>query len=49
MIIHKFLKNNFIPSIYLDEATNQSRTYEVNKGSGIKRSFFIIVGKKLIF
>jgi hypothetical protein len=48
MIINKFLKNNFIPSIYLDEATNKSRAFEVNKGSGINRSFFIIVGTKLI-
>lgn len=48
MIVHEFLNNNFIPSIYLDEATDKSKTYEVNKGSGIKRNFFIIVGTKII-
>lgn len=46
-IVRIFHENNFIPTIYLDTATKQSKKHEIAKNYNVFRKIFIIVGKKL--
>ena len=41
----KLVENDFIPTLYADNATNQSMQYDVS-GSGVYRRMYILVGKK---
>ena len=46
-IIRTFHQYNFIPTIYLDKATNHSKEHEIAKNYKVFRKIFIIVGKKI--